>query len=289
MQLKAFAGIGPLLMLSSGFLFAVMDCMVKSLSATYSVWDIGFYRFGCGMAILVLIFGRHHNPFSCHNPKLLIYRGITGSISFVAVVWAYHLIPISTAMVLFYSYPAFAALFSALLFKERIDKELPWIVVTLCGIAVFLDLKLEGGILGQGMCLVGAAFAGVAISTVKKARETDGSVIIYLYFCLMGTITSIVPFASDPKLPAGAYEWLVVGGIIGTSIIAQLLMNEGFLYCSSFGGSLLLTSEVIFVAIWGLVFLHEAATWHFWVGGTMILGSMVALTRPRRPCQRLAP
>ena len=106
------ATVGALLMLASAFLFAVLDGLIKLLGPPFRIWDIAFYRFACGLAILVLIIGRKHNPFAGHNRKLLIIRGITGSCAFLALVTAIRLIPISTALVLFFSFPAFAAFFS---------------------------------------------------------------------------------------------------------------------------------------------------------------------------------
>jgi drug/metabolite transporter (DMT)-like permease len=278
-RLRSTIGTGALLMLSSGFLFAVMDCLIKALGSQFRVWDIGFIRFTCGLALLLLVFGRLRNPFDGHNRKLLLLRGITGSMAFLSFILAIRLIPISTALVLFYAFPAFAAFFSALFFGEKLGSQVIWAVIALCGTAVFLDPDFEGGILGQIACLFGAACAGLAMATIKKARETNGPVIISIYFCLVGSIITFVPFISNPQLPGSVYEWILVVGIVATSVVAQLLMNEGFRYCNSCEGGLLLTSEVVFVAIWGLVFLHEPVTWRFWVGGTLILGSMIGLNR----------
>jgi drug/metabolite transporter (DMT)-like permease len=271
------AALGPLLMLSAGFLFAVVDGLIKFIGPSYRVWDIAFYRFAFGLAILFLIFYRRRNPLEADNPRLLILRGIAGCMAFLAEILAIRLIPISTALVLFYTFPAFAALFSALLYKEETGKELLWILLALCGVAVFFDFRLEGGILGQVISLVGAVFAGLAVTSVKKLRETNGPVIIYFYFCITGTGITFLPFLSNPQWPASSQEWLFVGGIVGLSIVAQLLMNQGFHYCKSWEGGLLLTSEVLFVSVWGIAFLGEAVSWHFWVGGTMILASMVGL------------
>jgi drug/metabolite transporter (DMT)-like permease len=279
LRLRGTAATGPLLMLAAGFLFAVMDALIKVSGSSFRLWDIAFYRFGCGMGILLLLFGWRRNPFDGHPRKYLVLRGVAGSLSFFAVVIAYRSIPISTALVLFYVFPAFAALFSALLFKEKMTKDLLWVALTLGGVAVMLDSKLEGGLFGQVVSLVGAAFAGIAVAAVKKARETNGPVIIYLYFCLAGAAMSFVPFVADPQLPTSAHDWFVMGGIVATSLFAQLLMNQGFHYCGSFDGGLLLTSEVLFVALWGIVFLHEPVTWRFLTGASMILVSILALNR----------
>ena len=276
-QSKAAGAVGPILMIFSALLYAVVDALIKILGPPYNVWDIAFYRFGCGLVILLALFGGRHNPFSSNNRGLLIFRGITGSIAFLALILAIHMIPISTAMVIFYAYPAFAALFSALLFKEKLGGEVGWVLVALCGIAVFFDFKLEGGIAGQAISLLGAAFAGAAVSAITKLRETNSAVTIYLYFCLIGTAISIVPFASEPHFPGTIREWLIVGGIVWISLIAQLVMTQGFHYCKSWEGGVFLTSEVIFVALWGIFFLLEPITWHFCLGGPMILGSIIAL------------
>jgi drug/metabolite transporter (DMT)-like permease len=264
-------------MLSAGFLFAVVDGIIKLIGPSYRVWDIAFYRFGGGMAILLLVFYPRRNRLAGDNLKLLVLRGISGCLAFLAEVFAIRLIPISTALVLFYTFPAFAALFSALLYKEETTKELLWVLLALGGVAVFFDFKLEGGIFGQVISLVGAAFAGLAVTSVKKLCETNGPVIIYFYFCVTGAAISFLPFVSDPQLPGCLKEWLFIAGIVGFSTIAQLLMTHGFNYCKSWEGGLLLTSEVVFVSLWGILFLREVVTWHFWVGGTMILVSMIGL------------
>jgi drug/metabolite transporter (DMT)-like permease len=268
---------GPLLMFASAFLFAVLDCLIKSLGPQYRVWDIAFYRFGCGMILMLTVFGLRGNPFEGHNSKLLILRGVAGSMAFVAEVLSIQLIPVSTALVLFYAFPAFAALFSALLFKERVGKDIFWVLMALCGVAVFFNLGLKGGLLGQILALLGAAFAGLAVVTIRKLRETNGAVTIYLYFCLTGAAITLIPFASRPHLPESAEEWIIVGSIVGISTVAQLLMTQGFRYCKSWEGGLYLTSEVVFVSLWGILVLHEMATWHFWIGGAMILGSIIAI------------
>lgn len=61
--------------------------------------------------------------------------------------------------------------------------------------------------------------------------------------------------------------------------MAQLLMNQGFFYCRGWEGGVFMSSEVIFIAVVGIVFLDDPATLRFWTGGALILGSVVALNR----------
>ena len=274
---RGTAGLGAMLMLSSAFMFAVLDGLIKLLGPEFSVWDLSFYRFGCGMAILIPISGRG-NPFRGHDLRLLIVRGITGSIAFFCLVVAIHLVPISTAMVLFFSYPAFSALLSPLIFREPITKgESVCVAVSLAGVTILFDFHLEGALLGHIMAILGASSAGLSLALIKKLRETNGNIIIYLYFCLLGFAMSLPPFILDPRIPHSAAEWLMLGGIVVSSILGQLLMNEGFQYCKSWEGGVYLMAEVILTSVLGIAFLGESATWRFWVGGLLILGSAIAL------------
>jgi drug/metabolite transporter (DMT)-like permease len=274
---RGAAGLGATLMLSSALMFAVLDGLIKLLGPGFSVWDLSFYRFGCGMAILVAISGRG-NPFRGRGLRLLIVRGITGSVAFFCLVVAIHLVPISTAMVLFFSYPAFSALLSPLIFREPITKgECVCVAASLAGVTLLFDFRLEGALLGHVMALLGAISAGLSLALIKKLRETNGNVIIYLYFCLLGFAISLPPFILDPRIPHSATEWFMLGGIVVSSIVGQLLMNEGFQYCKSWEGGVYLMAEVLLTSVLGIAFLGEAATWRFWVGGLLILGSAIAL------------
>ena len=40
-----------------------------------------------------------------------------------------------------------------------------------------------------------------------------------------------------------------------------------------------MSSEVIFTAIIGIVFLEDPASWRFWMGGLLVIGSVVVLNR----------
>lgn len=279
MQLDA-AIAGPLFMLSAALLFTLVNLLIKLLGPAYTVWSIGFYRFFGGAAVLIAVFGRHRNPYKGHNIRLLIARGCTGCTAFICIVTAIRLLPVSTALIIFYSFPAFSAIFSFLIYKERIGIfEIFCIAAVLIGIFTFFDFQLAGGMLGQTMALVGSAFAGLTITLIRSLREKNGPVIIYLYLCSMGTLVTAPMFLLHPVVPAAPMEWGMILGLIFTSVTAQLLMNQGFFYCRGWEGGVFMSSEVIFTAAVGILFLDDPVTWRFWTGGLMILFSVVALHR----------
>ncbi len=271
---------GPLFMLSAALLFTALNLFVKLLGPQFNVWHIGFFRFFGGVVVLLAVFGRHKNPYRGHNTRLLIIRGCVGSIAFISVITAIRLLPVSTALVIFYSFPAFAAIASYFIYGERIGKlEVACIALVMAGVGILFDFDLAGGVFGQAIALVGGIFAGITVTLIRSLREKNGPVIIYLYFCTMGALVTMPMFVKHPVYPANAVEWVMILGIIFSSVMAQLLMNQGFFYCRGWEGGVFMSSEVIFTAVVGIVFLDDPATPRFWIGGLLILGSVVALNR----------
>ena len=280
-QVKLDAAVaGPLFMLAAAMLYTVLSLLIKLMGPEYTIWHLGFYRFAGGVAVLVMVFSRHGNPYRGHNTRLLILRGFTGSAAFLSVITAIRLLPVSTALVIFYAFPAFSAVFSYLIYGERLSKaEIGCIALVIIGIGVLFDVNLEGDFFGQVMALSGAAFAGLTVTLIKTLREKNGPVIIYLYFCTMGMLVTAGPFVAAPLVPATFMEWSMVLGIVFASVTAQLLMNQGFFYCRGWEGGVFMSSEVIFTAIVGIAFLGDPASWRFWAGGVLIFGSAVAMNR----------
>jgi drug/metabolite transporter (DMT)-like permease len=280
-QIRLDAAVaGPLFMLAAALLFTALSLIVKLMGAQYTIWHIGFYRFFGGAIVLLLVFGRHQNPYRGHNTRLLMIRGFTGSAAFICVITAIRLLPVSTAMVMFYSYPAFAAVCAYLLYGERISAAgIGCIATVICGIAVLFDFGVQGTLFGQLMAIVGAVFAGLTVTLIRSLRQKNGPVVIYLYFCTMGMLVTLPKFALNPLLPVTPLEWAMVAGIVVFSVTAQLLMNQGFFYCKGWEGGVFMSSEVIFTAVVGIVVLDDPVSWRFWAGGLLIFGSALVMNR----------
>jgi drug/metabolite transporter (DMT)-like permease len=265
-------------MLLSACLFTAMNLLLKQAMADFRIWDIGFYRFFGGLVLLTAVFGRRGNPFRSPTTKLLIVRGCTGSIAFIFFILSVRLLPVSTALMLLYAFPAFAAVFSSWIYREKVSPA-GWacLVTVLAGVGVLVHPQSGGEGLGYGAGLLSAVFAGLTVAIIRQLKQTNGSVIIYLYFCLVGSVVTAPFFLQAPVLPLSLSQLLVCAGIILTSILGQLLMNHGFGYCRSWEGGLYMTSELLLTATAGIILFRDPVDWHFFGGGTLILGSAVAI------------
>jgi len=269
---------GPLFMLSSALLFTALNLIIKLLDPRFRIWDIGFYRFAGGILLILLIFGRRRNPYRGRPVWLLMVRGCTGTLAFLSLISAIRLLPVSTAMVIFYTYPAMAAVFAFAIYGERVTPaSVLCMAATVVGVGIFFNFQLQGGALGQLLALAGAAFAGLTVTLIRALKATNSSETIYLYFCTMGLMVTLPIFATGPVVPASGPEWLMCAGIVLCSLSAQLLMNHGFGYCRGWEGGLFMSSEVVFTALVGILLLDDPVSWRFWTGSTLIIGSVVVL------------
>jgi drug/metabolite transporter (DMT)-like permease len=275
--------MGPVYMLAAALLFTVLNLCIKLMGPQYSPWHIGFFRFAGGVLILVTLFSRGGNPFRSKNVRLLVIRGCTGTVAFLGLVTALRQLPISSALVIFYSFPSFAALFGFVLYGEQVGKwQMGCIALALAGIGVMLGVPVSGTLLGQLAAVVGAIFAGLTVTLIRSLRATNGPAVIYLYFCSMGTLVTLPVFVANPVIPADSREWLLVAGIVSTSVAAQLLMNQGFFYCRGWEGGVLMSSEVLFTALAGIVLMGDPTGLGFYLGAGLIVASVVALSLKRR-------
>ena len=250
---------GPLFMLAAALLFTLLVCR-SNCWGRLSAWDIGFYRFAGGILVLVTVFGADATRSGGTTRACSSIRGGTGSIAFICMVTAIQRLPISTALVIFYSFPAFSAVFSYFIYGERVGKlEIACIFGVLSGVGVLFDFQPGGEPFGQAMALLGGAFAGLTVTLIRTLREQNGPVIIYLYLCAMGFCVTAPMFVLQPTWPSTSMEWAMIPGIVFTSVTAQLLMNQGFFYCRGWEGGVFMSSEVVFTAIVGIAFLGDPA------------------------------
>jgi len=269
---------GPLLILASACNLAALDILIKLLGPSFSVWDIAFYRFFFGLLLLMAVFGWKKDFFISFNPKLMTITSIINALGFLALAASIRMITLSTAMVLFFSFPAFAAFFSIVLFRERITKKnMFYILLALCGIMILFEFTLDGSFLGQALGLFAGLIIGLTLVLIRKLREQDGPAIIYFYYCLAGCIMACPFYITAPHIPQNSAEVLIVVGIVLTSIAAMLLLNTGLRYCKSWESGIILTNELVFTALFGIFFFGDPVTWRFLLGGILILGSVIAL------------
>lgn len=276
--------LGVILMLAASLCFTIQNLAVKLSASQLNVWQVGAGRFVVGLASMLLIWRIARLNLWGNRRRALVFRGTVGTLAFLGQVAAVQMLPISTAMVLFFLFPIFAALVSIRLNHEPVSPA-GWLLIggAFAGLVVIIhpDKNLSGLGWGHLVAVLGAFGAGMATSMIRYLRSDNSPVTLYFYFCLVGAVVTAVPVATAPggPLPGGSIGWIGLGVSSVLALGGQMAMNHGFKYIAAGAGGVIMMSQVVLAGLIGVIYLGEPLTWQLVVGATLILGCGLGLSR----------
>ncbi len=264
-------------MLLAALNFSFTDLLIKHLSSSFSPTQIAFVRFFLGGFILWPILSSRKISLRGNQTGILILRGLFGTLSFFCLLKSIAMIPLSNAIVLHYTFPLFATIFSYLLFKISLERgEMILILFGLAGIYILTDPDFHSFNLGYLFGLLSGCLGGIAMVLAHKARQMNSPFIIYFYFCLVGGMITFPFTLQSFKVPT-IQHGILLALIALMLLVGQVLMNHGLKFCKASEGSLILMSEVVFTGIAGFLIFKDPITWNFLAGAFLIIGSAVGL------------
>jgi len=276
---------GAACMVGSACCFTLVGVLVKLAGDLVGVWQLSLYRALVGIAIMAALAAAFKVSLKGSDLKVLLIRGFTGSVGFLSIVVALRSIPLAEVMVLFYLFPAFAALFSPWLNRERLPRSRwPFLGLAFAGTSVILGVG--GGIelgLGHVCALITAVMAGLSTALVRRLTGEHSPYAIFFYFCLVAAAVSMGPLllGDEPLAPGGAgLAFLLAVGV--AACIGQVLMNMGFNHLPAAEGGVVLMSQVVIAAALGVALFGEPLTGRLIIGGAMVLLAGAFLNRAAR-------
>jgi drug/metabolite transporter (DMT)-like permease len=207
------------------------------------------------------------------------------------MVMAFGRIPISEAMVLFYTWPAFTCLLSASVAGEPAGPK-EWALVFVAFIGASVILWPQGDIShlnwGHMMALTAALLASLAMILVRRLSRDNNPIAIYFYLCLVGSLVCLVPWLKqgmgDPSelWPDSRLGLTVLAVMALPSVLSHLFVNKGFEVLRASRVGVLMTLELPVLAFFGVFFLQEPLTLRLLFGTFLILLSSMALNLERK-------
>ena len=273
------------MLVAVGF-FALMDAVLKLLSARYPVLQIAALR-GMTALPLVLLYitwrGAWGTVWRVRWP-LHVLRGVLGIAMLSLFTLGVRELPLSATYTLFFIAPLLITVLSVPVLKERVPAAHGWaVVVGFLGVLVALrpsgdDLQ-AGLVTPGGLAVLGAALCyAVAAVVGRLASRTDSSESMVLWMMVM--------------MALGAGAWVAPDWVAIRSADAALLLA---LAVTGFGGQLAITEafrhgQASAVApfeysalAWGLgldwLIWKSLPAAHTWLGAAIIVGSGLYLVR----------
>jgi drug/metabolite transporter (DMT)-like permease len=276
---------------SAGILWSLQGLFFRQITEA-GPWAILFWR---SIGMLPVLFGfllwrTSGRPFAAI--RAVGTAGIFGGLSLVAafggIIFAIQVTTVANAVFLLAAAPLVTAILGWLLLGERVRKD-TWmaILIALAGIFIMVRENLAGGALAGNIGALLSA-TGFAIFTVtlrwRKLADTLPVVLIGAVFAILLALLASAYAAQPLSVSVSDALWAMAMGAITLSG-GMVLYTLGSRVMPAAELALLSLLEVMLAPVWVWIFLGETASVNTFVGGAVILFSVVlnGLIGARRP------
>jgi len=272
LQLK----LAPWALLTVSVAWGLAFVVMKPAIERQSVNNFLFTRFVLAVLVMILIRPQVVKLFT----KDLLLRGF-GAGLFLGVGYIFQTVGLANtgaAITGFVTglYVVLTPLFAAVIFKERISKTI-WFYVFVATIGLAL-LSVHGFSIGYGEFLVflsAIAFAAhiTALSKWSSGRDVYAMTITQLIMCaiLTGIASSIEGYSPPPDF--GVWAVVIFTAVFCTAI-AFIVQTWSQAHMSATKVAVILTMEVVFAAIFAIIFGGERLILQAAIGGVLVVVAM---------------
>jgi drug/metabolite transporter (DMT)-like permease len=173
-------------------------------------------------------------------------------------------------------YVVLTPLIAALFLKERI-RAFTWFCVVLATVGLAL-LSLRGWSVGLGEALVfvsAIAFAAHIVSLSKWSFGLDAYALTIVQLTICALLTGFISIGQGYEKPTDAGVWgVVVFTAVICTAVAFIVQTWSQAHMSSTKVAVILTMEVVFAALFALLFGGESLTLQVAIGGAMVVIAM---------------
>ena len=283
--------IGIKFLVGSGLAFSLMSVCVKAIGGRIPVSELVFARASISLIITsFLLYKNKINPWG-YQKRLLLMRGLFGTVALFCIFKALVILPIATATVIQYIYPTFTVICAYFFLKEYIFKRIIFsIIIGWIGIILVtqpqwtINNNLLGTVIAIAIAILGALMTSLAYICVRKLSAKEEPLVIIFYFPLVSIPLSLPFIINNFILPRGT-DWIWILGIGLFTQIGQLCITEGLRLIPASQATSLNYSQVIFSSIAGVLLFQEHITTEIYIGGFCVLISTIISMSTTRSSQ----
>jgi len=254
-----------------------MNVFVKyAKECDFGLFQILFFR-----SIVIFSFMLTYLLIKGHNPlgnqrKTLLLRGLFGSLGLTFYFITVTQIPLATAVSIQYTSPIFTTLLAIVINNQR-SKPLTFLfyAIAFSGVLIIrgFDTRVDTLMLLTG---IGSAFfSGMAYNMIRKIGKKDRSEVIVFYFPLVTLPLILVPTIMTWQQPVNLFEWSILLGIGGTTLIGQLFMTKAYQHSQLSGVAIFQYFGLLYALGFGYFIFGEEYEWITLLGmGLIVFGAI---------------
>ena len=246
---------------------------------------IAFFRLAIPTIILLIYFQlKKVKFFTAENKLLMFFASFLFGIKTILMMLGFQFSPLGTAVIVIYTWPIFATIFSAIILKEKIVKRNIYLLVLIFIGIIFIffnqNISFENfEFLGLIFMLIAAILQALVIVVFKKQSDKNSKYETIFYQNVVGFLM-FLPFIFFIK-PIPTLLQTGIGIIYGTLIglIGFIFFFSALKKIKASTASHLTYVEVVSAVIFGVIIFKELLTWNIMIGGLLIVTSIYLLKR----------
>ena len=268
---------GVFFLILSAFFFSLMSLFVR-LSGDLPTFQKAFFRNIIATIAAAVVLAKSKS-FKMQKGSLpgLILRSVTGAVGVVCNFYAIDKMNISDASILNKLAPFFTVIFSIIILREKASWK-DWLFVGIAFVGALFVVKPTSEITKSLPALVGVLGglgAGMAYTFVRKlGQQGERKAYIVFFFSTFSTII-MLPMMIVQYQPMlwQQFLFLILAGSMAAG--AQFSLTAAYTYAPAKSISVYDYTQVLFTAVWGLIFLSEFPDIWSIVGYVIIIGAAI--------------
>jgi drug/metabolite transporter (DMT)-like permease len=234
-------------------------------------------------AILWVFFKLKNRKIFRSIDKMMIFASSLNAVRMFFYFVGYTFTSIGNAVIILYSWPVFATIFSVLYLKEKISKRTAGLLgVAFLGIILIYSTSeisfASNDFIGMSAMLLSAAVYASTVVIFKKESHKYTQFETVFYQNVIGAFI-FLPFLFVNVFPTiGQLSILTIYAIL-IGLVGFSLFYSALKKIKASTASFLTYNEVLSALVFGVIILGETFTWNMIVGGTLIIGASVLLKK----------
>ena len=264
----------------SALFFCLMTVFVKIAGQQLETIQIVFIRGIITLLFTSVIIKRKKVYLWGTNHKILILRGIIGTVALFFVYESIQRFSLSEATVIQYLYPICTALLASLIISEDVGNQLYFaIILGFLGVYIILDFPFinpESSLNTTNLiiAITGAFLTGFAYVIVRMASNMKESPYVIMFYFPLFTVPMSFPFAYDSWIYPSIDIWIVLLLVGICTQLGQTFLTFGYKLLPASKAAPTSYIQVPFSILAGSVIFYENISYNFILGSIVIFSAI---------------
>ena len=260
----------------SALFFCLMTVFVKIAGQQLETIQIVFIRGIITLLFTSVIIKRKKIYLWGANHKLLILRGIIGTVALFFVYESIQRFPLSEATVIQYLYPIFTTLLASFIISENVGNQHYFaIILGFLGVYIILDFPFINPEYSLNttnliIAITGAFLTGFAYVIVRMASNMKESPYVIMFYFPLFTVPMSFPFAYDLWIYPSIDNWIVLLLVGICTQLGQTFLTFGYKLLPASKAAPTSYIQVPFSVLAGSVIFYENISYNFILGSIVI-------------------